>query len=603
MSIRLLLLLMSVFSINITGQSLLEKRVTLQYQNENAGTVFKEIQKQTGVIFSYSSFNDEKRLSIIVNNTPLKNVVAILEKELSVQILLNDKYLIVRPLEMQEPKEIFLKGAISDLENGVPLQEASIYIKEGKSLVNSDEHGKFGLKLPKGNRQLLINVAKSGYIDTTVVIVATKDQQLNIFLRNYPRERIKEFEELSDMVVQVDSKAEQENPPPPNLIETSYVENFWEKKQKQYANLKNISDTIFSSISLSLIPPISTNKLLSFNTINTLSINIIGGHSKGLNGVEVGGVYNFDAGQVYGVQVAGVSNIVKEDVIGVQVGGVMNGVGGKVSGLQVAGVVNYTDEDIEGLQIAGVIQRVRHIDGLQISGVINQAKSVNGLQIGGVLNNVDSSSTNVQIAGVVNKEKNIIGAQISGVVNICDTLKGVQIGLFNFAKNIDKGFAIGLVNYVRDGYHKLELSRNELGTYGVGYRSGWAPLHFHYFGGLNLQNADHRFVQAGVGLGSSIPLSKKWNMELDATTRSTNDIYNNLSWNFNMYNQLLVGVSWQPIRRLGVRTGLTLNHFWYDPTLAIHQHIADMGGKAIYANEGVGKNHKVWLGWQVGILF
>lgn len=603
MSIRILIIILSAWSIHLSGQSLLEKRVTLQYQNENASTVFKEIQKQTGVIFSYSSFNDKKRLSIIVNNTPLKNVVAILEKELSVQILLKDKYLIVRPLEMQETKDVFLEGAISDLENGVPIQQASIYIKEQKSLVNSDEHGKFGLKLPKGNRQLLINVAKSGYIDTTVVIVATKNQHLNIFLRNYPRERIEEFEELSDMVVQVDSKAEQENPPPPNLIETSYVENFWDKKQKQYANLKNISDTIFSSISLSLIPPISTNKLLSFNTINTLSINIIGGHSKGLNGVEVGGVYNFDAGQVYGVQVAGVSNIVKEDVIGVQVGGVMNGVGGKVSGVQVAGVINYVDEDIEGVQIAGVMQRVRHINGLQVSGVINQAKSVNGLQIGGVLNKVDSSSSNIQIAGVVNIAKNIIGAQISGVVNICDTLKGVQIGLFNFANNIDRGFAIGLVNFTRNGYNKLEMSRNELGTYGVGYRSGWAPLHFHYFGGLNLQNADNRFVQVGVGLGSSIPLAKNWNMELDATTRSTNDIYNNLSWNFNMYNQLLVGLSWQPLRRLGIRTGLTLNHFWYDPSLAIHKHIADMGGKAIYANEGVGKNHKIWLGWQVGLLF
>ena len=240
-------------------------------------------------------------------------------------------------------------------------------------------------------------------------------------------------------------------------------------------NLANINDTIFNSFSVSLLPPISTNKLLSFHTRNTISLNIIGGNSKGLNGVEIGGVYNYDDGDVYGVQVAGVVNAVSEDVVGTQISGVMNAVKGNVKGVQVAGVINNNDSITEGIQISGVYQKTHTLRGLQIGGLYNRAVKAIGGQISGLINTVDSATTFLQIAGLYNHAANIKGIQISGLVNTCDTLTGLQIGIFNRANHVKKGLSIGLINYVKNGYNKLEFSHNDLGTTYIGYRSGWAP--------------------------------------------------------------------------------------------------------------------------------
>jgi hypothetical protein len=600
--IRITSLLICMIGVQLQAQDIMQKLVTLNHQNEKAAIVFSSIQKQTGAIFAYSTFNDNRRMNIKVNAQPLKSVIPILENELSVQIFLNEKYLIVRPAQREEPKEVLLNGAIYDLDIGVPLKEASVYLKQQKILVNTDENGIFELKIPKNNKKLIISVAKSGFIDTTVVLVASKSQQLNIYMKNFPRESISEFEKLPKREIIVGSQLEAEPIPTPALMEPGFFERFWQTKKQKFANLRNITDTLFNSVSLTLLPPLSTNKRLSFNTINAFSINIIGGNAKGLKGVEVGGVYNFDAGDVYGTQVAGVVNVVKDDVVGIQVGGIMNGVGKSVDGVQVAGVYNYVHDKMKGVQIAGVLQNAREVDGLQVSGVINHAKRVNGVQIGGVINNIDTNSTAIQISGVLNRAKNVDGLQIAGVVNMADTIRGLQIGLINIANKFDKGFALGLVNYVKNGYTKFEIARDDIGTYTLGYRSGWAPLHIFYFGGVNIDDRNHRFVQSGAGLGSSIPMNKKWNLEFDATTRNTNNLDDLRDWSFNMTNKVLLGISWQPFQRFGIKTGLTINHFWYNPAGSINTHLAGSVKNAVYTREGSGRNHTMWLGWQVGIL-
>ncbi|MBK6665024.1 MAG: hypothetical protein IPG48_02425 [Saprospiraceae bacterium] len=227
----------------------------------------------------------------------------------------------------------------------------------------------------------------------------------------------------------------------------------------------------------------------------------------------------------------------------------MNTVKGKVKGVQIAGVLNHNDSITEGIQISGVYQNTKMLRGLQIAGLYNSAIKTTGGQISGLINRVDSASTFVQIAGLYNRAANIKGVQISGLVNSCDTLTGLQIGIYNHADYVKKGLAIGLINYVKNGYHKLEFSYNELGTSSIGFRSGWAPLHMHYFGGINLVNKDLRFLQAGMGIASSLSLSKTINFEVDANIRNAHDIDDFSTWDFNMHNQLMLGLSWQPFKK------------------------------------------------------
>ena len=603
MSIRTIITIWALAWMNIaSSQTLLNTELTLNYANKPAKIVFRDIQQQAGVIFSYSEFEDDRKISIQVTKTALRNVIPILESELNITIIVKEKYLIIKSSGPDRSKSLSISGTIINPQSDEPVSDASVYVKKHKILVNSDSKGRFAFNLPSDIRQVRINVAKANYIDTSLVIVASESQTLQIRLRSFPRVRISELDSLGKKDVLIGSLNNDRIPEAPSIRKSTYNESFWDKMKKKNVNLININDTIFNSFSISLLPPISTNKLLSFHTRNTLSLNIIGGNSKGLNGVELGGVYNYDDGDVYGVQIAGVVNAVSENVTGTQISGVLNAVKGNVQGVQIAGVVNNNDSITDGIQISGVYQKTHTLRGLQVAGLYNKAVIVTGGQLSGLINIVDSATTYLQVAGLYNKAANIKGVQISGLINTCDTLEGLQIGIFNKANHIKKGLAIGLVNYVKDGYHKVELSYNELGTMNLGYRSGWAPLHMHYFGGFNTRDKDHRFVQAGMGLATSLHINKKLNFEADATVRNTHDVDNFSKWNFNMYNQLMIGLSWQPAKKFGIRTGLTFNHFWYDPTSAINGHVATLVKNSVYDGDSGSYKHKIWIGWQVGLV-
>jgi len=603
MSIKIIINILTLLSWNIiVGQSELNKEVTLQYNNVPANIVFRDIQNQTGMVFSYSNFQDDQKMSIQVVKKPLKDVLPILESTLNIQITTKEKYIIVKAYKDVQNKELSINGTLIDPNSNEPISDASIYVTKQKILVNSDKKGRFNFNIPSTVKQVKVNIAKENYIDTSLVIVVSQSQSLHIKMRSFPRQKISEFDSLAKRDLQIGWVTEEKIPAAPALTKATYNENFWNKRKTKNVNLVNINDTIFNSFSVSLLPPISTNKLLSFHTRNMISLNIIGGHSKGLNGVEVGGVYNYDDGDVYGVQVAGVLNVVSEEVVGTQISGVMNAVKGNVKGVQIAGVINNNDSITDGIQISGVYQKTHTLRGLQIGGLYNRAIIATGGQISGLLNTVDSANTFLQIAGLYNHGANIKGVQISGLVNSCDTLQGLQIGIFNRANHVKKGLSIGLINYTKNGYHKLEFSRNELGTTSIGFRSGWAPLHMHYFGGANIDNKVFRFIQAGMGIASSIPLSNTFNFEVDANVRNTHGVEDFSSWDFNMHNQLMLGLSWQPFKKLGIRTGITLNHFWYNHSTEINNYVASLIENPVHEIGGVSRNHKMWIGWHVGLL-
>ncbi len=584
------------------SQSDINQEVTLQYNNTPANVIFRDLQNQTGMVFSYSEFQDNQQVSIQVIKKPLKDVLPILETSLNIHISIKEKYIIVKPIKDIKNKALSIRGTIIDPNSNEPLSDASIYVKRHKILVNSDKKGRFAFSVPVSTKQIKINIAKENYLDTSLLIVGSSSQTLNIKMRSFPRQRIPEFDSLTRRELQLGSVNSDRISSAPKISKSSYNENFWRKMKLKYIDLVNINDTIFKSFSVSLLPSISTNKQLSFHTRNKISLNIIGGHSKGLKGVEIGGVFNFDDGNVDGLHIAGVVNAVSKNVTGTQISGVMNAVKGNAKGLQIAGVINNNDSITDGIQISGVYQKTHTLRGLQIGGIYNQAVKATGGQISGLLNRVDSATTFLQIAGFYNRGANIRGLQISGLINTCDTLEGLQIGIFNRANHVKKGLSIGLINYVKTGYHKLEFSHNDLGTTSIGYRSGWAPLHMHYFGGVNLVNKDQRFVQAGMGIASSLPLTKTIHFEADANIRNTHNVDNFSSWDFNMHNQLMLGLSWQPFKKIGIRTGITLNHFWYNNNVKINNHVASLINNPVYEKDGTDRNHKMWIGWHVGLL-
>ncbi|MBK8627992.1 MAG: carboxypeptidase-like regulatory domain-containing protein [Saprospiraceae bacterium] len=110
------------------------------------------------------------------------------------------KYIIVKPNKDGSIKELSINGTITDPNSNEPLSDASIYVKKHKILVNSDKKGRFAFNVPSSAKQVKINIAKENYLDTSVVIVASRSQTLHIKNAIVSRQRISEFDSLTKRV-------------------------------------------------------------------------------------------------------------------------------------------------------------------------------------------------------------------------------------------------------------------------------------------------------------------------------------------------------------------------------------------------------------------
>jgi hypothetical protein len=199
---------------------------------------------------------------------------------------------------------------------------------------------------------------------------------------------------------------------------------------------------------------------------NTYSLNIIGGYSAGVKGIELGGVFNID----------------KKDVSSVQVAGVVNMAGGKVHGVQLAGIINYVTDSVNGLQLAGIV---------------NVAKgNVNGAQVA-VYSNICKDTMR--------------GVQISIVSNRARRLEGVQIGLINIA-DTSLGYSIGLVSIVKHGgIHQLSISATEVTGWTAEYKIGNPRLNSSLLVSYNPWSPQKVFGY-GYGIGKNINFTRSWGL-------------------------------------------------------------------------------------------
>lgn len=565
------------------NSDILDRMITCNFVEKKAHIVFASLTKQSGCLFAYSgNFDKNKLVTLNANNVSLKSLIPTLSEAINADIIVNKQYLIVKA--RPEVKELLITGKIYEIHQNEPLENATVYIRKLKSVVSTAEDGSFSIKIPNNHRKYELQIAKQNYIDTMVVFVASKSHHISLKMTHIPKERIEDLPALESNVISAvlkDSLA----PLPLNFA-------IWANLEKDNSSLLNIKDTFMSPLSISLIPPISSNKLLAFNTKNSIALNIIGGYSKGIDILEIGGVFNLDNGNVKYMQAAGVTNVVAGNVDGVQIGGVVNLVRGDVTGLQAAGVLN-TVSNVKGMQVGGVSNvTLGTTVGLQTAGVMQRSKYLKG----------------IQIAGVYNDAKIVKGVQISGVVNRADTLTGVQIGLINIANDYHYGVPIGLFNYVKNGYHKLEVSYDDLGFFGMGFRSGVNLFHTYFklggrVNGIAPKNIeDVSLLQARYGVGTSIGLTRKFRFELDLSSGSLMNKNKLFYSELNAHNQFLLGFSYQFSKKVGIRSGLSVNHVVYKNNSDIGGDIEDLVSNTIYKYDGLNYNHRMWLGYQVSVL-
>ena len=582
---------------------LLERKITISIRDERLDVSLKKIADAGDFTFSYNpAILDASRIvRFQFINRSVREVLDEIFRG-TVQYKARGKYIILtsggRSAAGREPAVI--TGYVVDEATGERLKDVSIYDPVTLTSTFTDSYGYFEIKVDKSRPDLVLSVNRQHYSDT-VVIVPARGRLLNIPIR-FDKEKV---------AVLADSVG-------------SKVRRFWEKRMLRFehANLVNVDDTLYRTAQLSFVPFVGTNHKMSGHVINDYSLNILGGYALGTGKLEVGGVFNLVRGDMRGVQIAGVLNGVGGEMSGIQFAGVFNGNQGSSRGAQFAGVLNVNAGESRAVQFAGVgnispapqkspqfagVFNIAAKEGgpLQLGGVFNLAAGdMKGFQGAGVFNLTGKAMKGTQVAGVFNfAGKELTGAQVAGVFNYASGVRGTQIGLINISDST-RGVPVGFMSLVWKGYHKIEISADEIFYNNISFRTGVRQFYNIFSAGAKpstYKENDTRWT-FGYGIGTAPRLSRKIFLNLDLTS---NQIVNGNSLeSVNLLNKLYLGIDYQAFRKVSLTFGTTLNGYITENTADAAALFTDYQPNIFYRrNIGSDHNMKMWVGGKVGLRF
>lgn len=291
-------------------------------------------------------------------------------------------------------------------------------------------------------------------------------------------------------------------------------------------NLKN------GYVQASLFYPIGTSWTKSKEKQFNFSLNLIGGYTGQIKGVEIGTIFNINKYNMHGVQL-GLFNINKGDMKGLQVGPGVNWIEGEGVGANFSGLFTYQRGRFTGFEFSWLV----NINGGDFRGgmgshILNYVhKDMYGIQWALGPNVVMGESRGVQFSWTVNYTKNYHnGFQFGtffnyagqsdgfqfGAINVAKRSGGVQVGLINYSGD-SSVVPVGLVNIVKGGYNKMEIWSNELTVFNVGVKMGGRRVYSMITAGVNPFNKNF-FWSVGWGPGVHIPFSKRFYCDIDDIT-------------------------------------------------------------------------------------
>ncbi|SEI62214.1 CarboxypepD_reg-like domain-containing protein [Dyadobacter koreensis] len=593
-AINLVAIILSL-SISCRAQKLLNSTVSIQVKQKPVSEVLKIVSEQKNFYFSYNSniVPGDSLVTLNMQNKTVRQVLDVLLTGIYQYKETGDYIIIQRP---PKEKNYHLTGRIFDNETGKEVDYASVYSKQLLASALSDDHGSFRLRLRDRNFPLSLTISKVGYADTTIVVNSELENDLTITI--YPK------------AIDLD----------PVFVRYSEGGGSWLARMFVSSKLRlqsrNISRFFVSlPYQASFTPGLSTHGKMSSQVSNKVSLNILGGYTAGVNGVELAGWFNISKKDVRYVQIAGIFNIVSGHVHGVQMAGFHNHVLDSLKGVQVSGLSNQINKSLSGVQISGWLSRVSgEMHGAQISGVGNIARSeANGGQISGMFNLAKENIRGLQISGGINfGKKSVSGAQISGLgnsvkaemyglqlaglYNYTKNLRGVQVGVINLA-DTSSGYSIGLINIIKKGKGAFAIYANEVLPLNLAWKSGNRKLYNIFTVGTGL-GAGNKAFTFGFGVGKEFVFNKS----LSLNTEIINQNFYLGQWkDLPVMYRFQTGLNIKISKRISVFAGPSFNIF-------NSQQTEFRKGYQTLANEGsyrfkINNSTHGWVGWQVGLLW
>ncbi|MGZ5189642.1 MAG: carboxypeptidase-like regulatory domain-containing protein [Flavisolibacter sp.] len=601
-----ILLLVLLMNANIVGhsQNLLGKNISLDVNRQQLSQVLEILSNKGNFYFSYNS-NILKKDSLVSMSSSNKTVKEILEFLLPdhYEFRESGNYIIIRkaPIKLTvvtnkavtQDKFYMVSGYVMDDETGHWIRNASIYEKTLLASTLTNDNGYFKLKLKHKNNPAALTISKEFYQDITINIDPGFNQEISVTIVPASTGTITivspdDYFAPDQLTVRVqsDSTVTEYTYTKTDSVKverTAMGEFLISSRQKiQSLNLKQFFTT--RPFQFSITPGLSTHGTMAPQVINNFSLNVFGGYNGGVNGMEIGGLFNIDKKSVRYFQAAGLFNIVGGDVKGFQVAGINNTVLDSLHGMQVGGVSNFVKGKLGGVQVSGVYNHVTdRVNGVQIAGVANFANhNVNGTQISGVAN-------------ITTQE--ITGVQISGVINYAKHVKGVQIGLINIADSTN-GVGIGLINIVFKGYHKLSFYADEVVNANSAFKTGNRKLYNILHAGMNFSDSNEVFT-FGYGFGTELRIGKIFTINPELTAQH---LYLG-SWDYaNILSKFRVNLNLKLGKYFTLFGGPVFNAYYTEQDVHFKGYRSSIP-PAGYHQYKLAENVKGWLGWNAGISF
>ncbi len=576
-------------------KSLLDRKVNLSFEQTSLERVFIYLSNEADFNFSYNAnlIDLDTLVSVHVENSTVEDVLhALLDADISYRVSGNHLILLKERAKEDRPNKNVryeIRGYVYNAVNGTGLAKVSVFDAGGLISSLTDSSGYYSISLTSKYEQINLFYSKQNFLDT-LIIVQPANQQLNVSLK-----QMNEKANIQPIII----KTLQPYEP---VEQIGIVQRFVSPDLRIQSRNIEIEQKRVGQISI--LPNVGTNLKMSGLVENTLSLNIFAGYALGVNGIEVGGLVNIDrknmrglqiAGlgnvvggtakglqlgglfnnnrkNLVGAQIAGISNIIMDTIRGAQVAGISNILRGSMYGWQVAGINNFTTESVDGVQMAGISNiAIKDVDVLQVSGIFNLGRQVNGFQVAGLINAARDNVGGFQIAGLANFSRsvqmgqisglgnivarNVNGFQLSALFNYAKYVKGGQISLINVADSVG-GIPVGLISFVRKGYHKIELSAEEVLYANFTYKMGVRKFYNIFTAGIQPGSGPKPVWGVGYGFGTQIG-QKKVILNLDFKgTQIFEDVEKQ---NFNASFRFTPQLGYQVARKFLIFLGPALN--------------------------------------------
>ncbi|QNF34793.1 hypothetical protein HUW51_19435 [Adhaeribacter swui] len=590
------------FAQNTSAQNNLARRVSVNVQQQRLADALDELSRQGNFYFSYNSniIPEDSLVTVVAQNQSIRDV---LDEILPGYFEYKEapRYVILRPApyqlllktdKIQEKKHGYIiSGHVVDAQTGAQISGASIYEKRLLLSTLSDADGFFKIKAKTQDHSLALTVTKELYQEITVNILS------------------------SVTITPGNNNAFGYDPEESRQVERTGFGRFLISSRQRIQSLNLSGFFANSPFQASLTPGLSSHGMLSSQVVNKFSLNVLGGYTAGVNGVEWAGAFNINKKNAQFMQAAGLFNMVGGNMRGVQFAGLSNTVLHDVNGVQAAGLFNRSKGTHTGVQAAGLINTAsKTVNGAQIAGISNYSKSqLQGIQVAGLLNIVNQDIKGWQIAGLGNiSRKNLQGTQIGGLANISHgEIHGIQIaGLYNYAKKLrglqvgivnkadsSAGISLGILNFIKGGYRKVSLSANELTNTNISLKTGNATLYSIISAGVHVAPATSKRYNLEFGLGHDFLLSKRFALSTELT--SVNMYFRNQD-KFYDFIRTKAKLQVNCGKKISVFAGPTFSLFTNSNKLTPAEFSQNLPPKN-YPTISFSSDVKGWLGWETGI--